>query len=187
MSIHGIMVHQNPENSAPHHILDQQFSLAVRHYGFDGEIHEGTIVIHEEVVDDVKDFFRLALEIKFPIERIIPICDKRYAWDDELSMADNNTSGFNYRTIMGTDRLSNHATGRAFDVNPKQNPYIKYNASGQVIACYPSDSTYNLMEKGTLASDHFLVKFMRDERGWKWGGDWSVAGGRIDYQHFEKP
>jgi len=30
----------------------------------------------------------------------------------------NNTSGFNYRKITGTDKLSTHSFGRAIDINP---------------------------------------------------------------------
>jgi hypothetical protein len=37
--------------------------------------------------------------------------------DDELSMEDNNTA-FNCRGIPGTDRWSQHAFGRAIDLNP---------------------------------------------------------------------
>ncbi|MBP6881153.1 MAG: M15 family metallopeptidase [Candidatus Pacebacteria bacterium] len=177
---------QNPNNFAPAHINERQQILTVQHLGFDDEMHEGVIIMHEEVAEDVLAFFELALDLRFPIEKIVLISDERYQWNDELSMADNNTSGFNYRTIMDTDRLSNHATGRAFDVNPKQNIYLKRAESGEILFSYPEGAVYNLGAKGTLTKEHPLVIFMK-ERGWEWGGDWQRGDGVVDYQHFEKP
>ena len=40
-------------------------------------------------------------------------------------MEANNTSAFNYREITGGGRLSNHAYGRAIDINILLNPYIR--------------------------------------------------------------
>jgi hypothetical protein len=176
---------QNPHNPAPPYILNVQRALKVVHYGFDDEIHEGIIVMHEEAIDDVSDFFAFALNLQFPIEKVVPISNERYQWNDERSMADNNTSGFNYRTIMDTDELSNHATGHAFDVNPRQNIYIKRNQYGREIFCYPKGAKYDEQAKGTLTKNHPLVVFMK-EKGWVWGGDWQREDGVIDYQHFEK-
>lgn len=176
---------QNPDNPAPPHIIEAQRLLVVRHHGFKGNIHEGKIVVHKEVLTDVSDFFALAYEIGFSVEKIIPISDKRYLWNDEFSMEDNNTSGFNYRTIMGSDSLSNHATGRAFDVNPRQNVYVKHDQDGNVVFCYPKGAKYNEQARGTLTKEHPLVLFMK-EKGWIWGGEWQRGDGVIDYQHFEK-
>ena len=50
--------------------------------------------------------------------------DNYPAADDELSMEDNNTSAFNCREIPGTGPWSQHAFGRAIDLNPLLNPYI---------------------------------------------------------------
>lgn len=185
MSDMDIHKHQNPQSVAPTHIIERQRILSVQHFGFDGVVHEGLIVVHEEVAKDVTDFFALAYDIKFPIEKVIPISDKKYQWDDETSMADNNSSGFNYRTIMGTDKLSNHATGRAFDVNPRQNIYVKHDENGQEMFRHPKGAVYDEQTKGTLTTNHPLVIFMR-ERGWEWGGDWQRGDGVTDYQHFEK-
>ncbi len=181
----GLSPLQNPQNMAPAHIMQAQRMLGVSHYGFDGLVRQGSIVVHDEVTDDVTKFFKKALELKFPIERVVPISDEKYRWDDELSMADNNTSGFNYRTILGTDNLSNHATGRAFDVNPRQNIYVKYDKEGREVFCYPKGAIYDEKAKGTLTREHPLVLLMK-EKGWAWGGDWQRGDGVVDYQHFEK-
>ena len=48
-----------------------------------------------------------------------------YNAEDEASMADNNSSCFNFRFISHTTKISNHGKGMAIDINPLYNPYIK--------------------------------------------------------------
>ena len=180
-------IRQNPANKAPPEIIRAQRVLPVSYYGFDGALHEGQMVVHEEAVSDVRAFFALARELEFPIAKVIPISDARYAWDDDRSCADNNTSGFNYRLVTGSgSRPSNHAFGRAFDVNPLQNPYIRYDAEGNELFRIPVQGRHDESAPGTLTRGHPLVMLM-NKRGWKWGGSWTPRGGPVDYQHFEKP
>jgi hypothetical protein len=68
------------------------------------------------------------------------------------------SGGYNYRNIAGTNRLSNHAYGRALDINWSEN------ARGTKGKIDPTLAR-------TLASKHGLV----------WGGDWSNP----DPMHFE--
>ena len=95
----------------------------------------------------------------------------------------NVSSGFNYRLVSGTNRVSPHGQGLAFDINPRQNPYIRYQ-DGKVII-YPDGAVWDINKPGTLFHDHPLVRFMLG-RGWEWGGNWLEQSGRIDYQHFQK-
>ncbi len=176
---------QNPASIAPEEILSAIQILDVTYQGFDGELHQGQIAVHTEVVDEVQGFFAKALEHEFPIEKIIPISAPQYNWDDEISCSDNNSSAYNYRFIHGTTRLSNHARGLAFDINPAQNIYVKYDAEGNETYRSPKDSVYDPSQKGTLTQDHPLVVHMKT-LGWIWGGDWTPESGRVDYQHFEK-
>ena len=45
--------------------------------------------------------------------------------DDHRSMAADNTSAFNCRFVAGSDGVwSEHAYGRALDLNPLENPYV---------------------------------------------------------------
>jgi peptidoglycan L-alanyl-D-glutamate endopeptidase CwlK len=176
---------QNPASLAPKHVLEQQELLTILYYGFDGALHKGQIVVHKALIDEVTGFFTLALQTFFPIERVIPIAHSKYKWDDEVSCADNNSSGFNYRTITGTERLSNHAFGCAFDINPMQNPYISFDSAGNEKYRIPTNGRYDINLPGTLYDRHPLVGLMR-ALGWTWGGDWSPESGRVDYQHFEK-
>lgn len=62
-----------------------------------------------------------------PIEKIRAAADYPGA-ADELAMRDNNTSAFNCRGIPGSASYSQHAYGRAIDINPLVNPAVS--ASG---------------------------------------------------------
>ncbi len=106
---------------------------------------------------------------------MIPIV--AYGWDDETSMQDNNTFAFNYRTILGTDRLSKHALGVAIDINPKLNPAVS--ESGLV---QPKGAVYNTRREGTILADSDVVLLFKSFN-WKWGGEWKDDK---DWQHFEK-
>ncbi len=169
------------DETCPADIRARQKVVTVTYYSFDRKVHEGQLVIDSEVADDVRTVFEVALRERFPISSVIPISDKRFRkngrWDDDLSMAANNTSAFNYRVITGGTRLSKHAYGRAIDINPFLNPYIK----GTTIL--PPGSAYDPNIAGTLTADHPIVRTFVG-LGWEWGGDWTSLK---DYQHFEKP
>jgi peptidoglycan LD-endopeptidase CwlK len=92
-------------------------------------------------------------------------------------MQDNNTSAFNYREIIGTNRVSNHSLGRAIDINPMQNPY--YALDGNT---YPVGATYEQNAKGTILSTGEVVAVFK-KYGWDWLGERSK---NKDFQHFQK-
>lgn len=158
----------------PEEIRETLALVTVQYLSFDDHLHEGQIVIHRDLADDVEDLFQSFIRIGFQIYQAAPVA--AYGWDDEESMAANNSSAFNYRLILGTDRLSNHSFGRAVDLNPQQNPYFA--RDGRV---YPEEATYDLTASGTVTPE---VVALFKEKGWIWGGDWTVP---VDYQHFEKP
>jgi peptidoglycan L-alanyl-D-glutamate endopeptidase CwlK len=174
---------QNPNKEAPVEVLQEIKSVRVRYYDFNGELQVGTVEIHKDLADDVKQFFEKAAELHFPIERVVKSSDEKYAWDDDALMADNATTGYNYRLIKGTDKPSLHGLGRALDINDALNPYVRY-VDGQAITD-PPGATYDPTVPGTLTAEHPLVIFMKN-RGWEWGGDWTPESGRTDYQHFQK-
>ena len=47
-----------------------------------------------------------------------------YGASDDRSMEADNTSAFNCRFVAGTSRWSEHAYGKAIDINPVENPYV---------------------------------------------------------------
>lgn len=158
----------------PENIRRELYLLNVKYYSFDGKIHKGQLVVHTSVIEDVRELFDIMLEEKFPIARVIPV--QKYAWSDELSMKDNNTSAFNYRRVKGTRIMSKHSFGRAIDINPQQNPFLKRGKYSPAGAVYKKD------QPGTLTAGSRIVKEFK-KRGWKWGGEWRSSK---DYQHFEK-
>lgn len=167
--------------NCPPEIRRRQKIVRLKYFSFDGKIHQGQLVIDQDLVKDVKRVFNLALREKFPINSVIPISDARFRkngrWDDDLSMIANNTSAFNYRVKTGGGDLSNHAYGRAIDLNTVQNPYVK----GKLVL--PPNGNYNQGAAGTFTKDSLIVKLFL-ALGWDWGGSWTRLQ---DYQHFEKP
>lgn len=167
--------------NCPEVIRKRQKLVDLEYYSFDGKIHRGQLVIDKELTKDIKIIFKLAFAEKFPILSVIPISHpsfrKNGRWDDDLSMIANNTSAFNYRQKTGGGSLSNHAYGRAIDINTVQNPYLK----GEILL--PPNGSYRPNTRGTFDANHPIVrKFI--ELGWDWGGNWTTLK---DYQHFEKP
>lgn len=162
-------------SSAPKEIIDNLILLDVNYYNFDKKYCKGQLVIHKKLAAEVEEVFNIIEENKFPIEKCIPIV--KYNWDDNESMAENNTSAFNYRTIAGTNRLSNHSEGRAIDINPFQNPAIYKN--GKIA---PKGAKYETNQLGTLKDNDKIVSAFKN-LGWRWGGDWTSLK---DYQHFDK-
>lgn len=169
---------QNPAFPCPRGILDRQVLVEVDFYDFDGDVAEGVIVVDRDLANDVNELFEQIFADGFPIAAAIPVADLQFEWNDDRSMAANNTSGFNYRPTTGSDVgwLSPHALGCAIDINPLLNPYIK----GEVIK--PAAAVYDPTRPGTILADSSIVRFLK-ERGWTWGGDWTILK---DYQHFEK-
>lgn len=175
-----VVVLSSPNKPCPPEILARQLGIAVLYWGFDGKVHQGAIEVNEAVMRDIEDFFLLAFHERFPLERTLPASHPEFAWDDDKLMEGNVTSGFNYRTIAGTDKPSLHGLGLAFDVNPRQNPYHRLEDGREIVS--PPGALWDPMVPGTLHADHVLVQFM-ESRGWEWGGQWEVP----DYQHFQKP
>jgi len=161
---------------APKDIIDSLRLIDVRYFAFDGRLHQGQLVVHSVVEKDVIEIFQLIEQLRFSVARVLPIV--KYGWSDDKSMADNNTSAFNYRFVMGTERFSHHAYGRAVDINPYLNPVI--DESGHID---PPGATYLPDRPGTLFESHPVVReFM--SRGWRWGGKFSSS---VDHHHFDKP
>ena len=169
------------DRRCPKELRERQKVVAVTYWGFDGKVHRGQLVVDKELEKDVGEVFEIALKEKFPFRSVVPVSHPKFRkndkWDDDLSMAANNTSAFNYREVTGGTSLSKHALGRAIDINPAQNPYIK----GKITL--PPDAKYDPDAPGTLTADHPVTKAFL-ARGWEWGGNWKSLK---DYQHFEKP
>src|SRR5215211_1319400 len=152
--------------------------VELSYWGFDGEAHRGRLVVHRRVAQDVVTAMRSLFEHRFPIRRMVLI--DRYGGDDHRSMAADNTSAFNCRFIAGQPGVwSQHAYGRAIDINPVENPYVSPGGSVSPPAGKPF-ADRSLDEPGMIHDGDATVHAFAD-RGWGWGGNWSPAK---DYQHF---
>ena len=155
--------------------------IEVNYIGLDGQTQRGALIVHEDLVPQVITIFEHLYQLRYPIAKMRTVEKYPHA-DDELSMEDNNTSAFNCRDIPGTGRWSQHAYGRAIDLNPLLNPYI--DDSGEV---QPKNGGPYLdrarTDPGLLHAGDPAVSAFTD-RGWHWGGYWRNP---IDYQHFELP
>lgn len=156
--------------------------VRVKHFGFDGQTHDGEIVVHKDAACDAAAIFQELYALQYPIEKIRLI--DHYGADDHLSMADNNSSSFCWRLTTDGTRLSYHALGLAVDINPLQNPYLKGNVIDPIEGkpyIHRLPGTKGMIFEGDAAVTAFK------KRGWKWGGDWMGGKGYVDWQHFEKP
>jgi hypothetical protein len=152
--------------------------VRVTHWGFDGRVHSGRVIVNRTAVTDVVTVFRRLYSARFPIRRMRPI--DAYRANDERSLAADNTAAFNCRNVIGpgSRRWSVHAYGLAIDVNPIENPYLErgrvHPRAGRAYL-NRSNVRPGMAVRGGLLVHAFAAV------GWGWGGRWT---GSPDYQHF---
>lgn len=157
--------------------------LQVLHRTDDGKTCLGEMVCHKSIADDLLAIFRELYDAHYQIERMVLI--DNYDADDKKSMAANNTTCFNFRHVAGSKALSNHSRGKAVDLNPLYNPYVKHLKNGRLRVDPPQANRY------ADRSRHFKYKIDHNDlaykiftkHGFTWGGNWRSLK---DYQHFEK-
>ena len=139
----------------------------------------GELVVAASAVTAVHKAFGTLYASHFPIRRMRLVDD--YDASDTKSIDADNTSAFNCRPVTGGTQFSEHAYGRAIDINPIENPYV-----------YPDGTTVHKASEPYLErSDHrrgmafrggVLVRAFADV-GWGWGGSWKPPSA-VDLQHF---
>jgi peptidoglycan LD-endopeptidase CwlK len=162
-------------SAAPPEILSNQELLSLPFLDFKGQQQSGQIVVARELAQEVTAIFAEIYAAKFPIFQMVPVV--AFGWSDDDSMEANNCSAFNYRLKVGKSEPSVHSWGRALDINPRQNPYIR----GEIVL--PQGAVYNPRAFGTILAEGPVVRAF-ESRGWIWGGRWDNP---YDYHHFEKP
>lgn len=152
--------------------------LTLSFWGFDSQVHTGELVVHRDQAQNVLASMKKVFEARFPVQRM-DLMDV-FEGSDDRSMEANNTSAFNCRSVESRPGVwSQHAYGRAIDVNPIQNPYVS--SSGEPDP--PAGGQYVDRSKegvGMIHSRGPVVKAFSSV-GWEWGGYWSSSK---DYQHF---
>lgn len=159
--------------------------INVNYWGFDGYRYRGEIIVRADTAQDVANIFTNLYNIGYPIRQMI-LPDKFghniNGWpgaNDYAQMSADNTSGFNCRYVVGLEYfhvLSPHASGRAIDINPWENPYAA------PTGYFPNSwYMYSRSANNTGVLNKYSVGVFTS-RGYFWGGWWSAA----DYQHFQR-
>jgi poly-gamma-glutamate synthesis protein (capsule biosynthesis protein) len=151
--------------------------VRLRYWGFDDRAHRGRLIVHRAWAHQIANVFGEIYEARFPIRRMRLV--DRYGADDMRSMRADNTSAFNCRYRDGVCCVwSQHAYGRAIDINPVENPYVgPWGVSPPNGAGYVDRSP---LRQGMIGR-HGPVVDAFDGYGWVWGGTWVSVK---DYQHF---
>jgi hypothetical protein len=144
--------------------------------GFDGLPHTGELIVAAQWARPVVGVFRRLYDERFPIHRM-KLVEAYGSNDDRVGLADD-TSGFNCRYVKGTSSWSEHAYGRAIDVNPLENPYV---VNGHVSnRRYRPFVNRSQRRPGMIHPGDTVVRAFQ-AIGWHWGGYWHSP---TDYMHF---
>jgi hypothetical protein len=156
--------------------VDELSYLTVSHYGFDGRVHTGEIIVNSGFAEEVGEVFRLMHEARFPIEQMRVITKEEI---DAAPTGDwNDTTSFVCRPAVGSSSWSQHAYGLAIDVNPFHNPYLKGDLVLPELASVYTDREDvrpGMVFEGDVVTEAFA------DMGWGWGGNWSTLK---DWMHF---
>jgi D-alanyl-D-alanine carboxypeptidase len=152
--------------------------LTLNFWGYGGSLRTGRLIVHERQASRIKRVFSKLFYAHFRIRRMKPI--DAYDGDDRRSMNANNTSGFNCRYVSGTARWSQHAYGKAIDINPIQNPYVSGSYVSPTAGAPYRDRTKRAI--GMIHAGDKVVRAFADAK-WGWGGYWTSYK---DYMHFSR-
>ncbi len=159
--------------------------VGLLYFDFEGQPQNGELICNKAIAQDMVEIFYELYRNEYQIERVRLIDE--YGGDDTASMADNNTSCFNYRVVDGTTNLSKHAYGLAIDVNPFYNPYVVFNKNGDgdTYISPPGSEIYADRSQNFAykIDENDLCYRLFTEHGFTWGGNWNSTK---DYQHFQK-
>ena len=156
--------------------LNQLRAVTATHHDFAGNDRTGTLIVNQDAATATATALRKMYAAGIPIRKMRPI--EAYGGDDWKSIEDDNTSAFNCRKATGGGNWSNHAYGRAIDINPIENPYVT--SGGSVAHTASVKYITRTAGPGIATPGSPIVKIFTD-LGWGWGGTWS---GTKDYQHF---
>ncbi len=160
--------------------------LKVKHWGYDEKDHDGELIVHSSVAQEVLEIFKELYDSKFPIYQMKLI--ENYDVDDDKSMAANNSHAFRITEGSFKSKRPWHGLGLAIDINPLVNPCIYTDAKEGEEKFVPFNAEKyldrGLFEKGMIKADGSNVCYNAFiKRGWEWGGSWNSP---VDLHHFQK-
>jgi hypothetical protein len=148
-------------------IINQIVKIEVRFYNFKGEPETGYIEVNKSIKKETKNVFDKLYQKRFIINNVT-VSNKR---SDKEIILENDSTSFNFRTVLGKNRLSKHSFGYAIDINPKNNPA----KPSEMFDIYDTTIREGIIEENTI--DIFK------ENGFRWGGE--IFKGFWDSHHFE--
>jgi poly-gamma-glutamate synthesis protein (capsule biosynthesis protein) len=159
--------------------------LRMTYRGFDGHDHTGEMIVHRNVAKEVIQIFGKLYQSKYPIRKMVLV--SRYNASDFQSIEADNTSAFNCRRATGSRGWSKHSFGKAIDINPIENPYIRNN--GRI--SHKTSYRYKIRKHKNLKKPDDRAMLIRGDgavkaftsRHWRWGATFREAR---DLQHFHK-
>ena len=173
-----------PENGCTVPYEDLNY-VGLKYIDFKGQVQTGELICNKAIAQDMVEIFHELYRNEYRLESVHLIDE--YDGDDTASMAENNTSCFNYRVVDGTASLSKHAYGLAIDVNPYYNPYVVFgrNSDGSDYISPPGSEIYADRSQSFAykIDENDLCYRLFTEHGFTWGGNWNSTK---DYQHFQK-
>ena len=159
--------------------------LTVTHWGFDGRVHSGQLIVNQDAAAPLVRVFRQLYALRFPIRhmRLADVYGPRSS-----QPADGDISGsFECRQAVpspcsggtGTGSWSEHAYGEAVDLNTIENPYVGCGRTRE-------RSSLPYLNRSRLRPGMVTPAVVQAFRsiGWGWGGNWT--GSTKDYMHFSK-
>jgi hypothetical protein len=153
--------------------------VTLTYVGFDGRAHRGALVVNRDAAAPLAKVFGQLYAARFRIRRMLPI--EAYGGSDFRSIEADNTSAFNCRSATGSTHWSQHAYGRAVDLDPIENPYVETGGTTSHTASRPYLDRARVRARPGVVVDGGVVTRAFARAGWGWGGHW---GGPRDYQHF---
>ena len=175
-TIKTLMINGNTwKKNCPVNLKDLRY-LKIEYLGFDNKSHIGELIVHKNVAKEVSKIFKKLKAIKYPIYQMK--LASYYKGNDKISMKNNNTSAFNCRLMTGSKiKWSKHSYGKAIDINPIQNPYIKKNKvlpkeGTKYINLNRKHFTSQSNDKAIIIKNDKIIKIFKNY-GWIWGGNWT--------------
>lgn len=165
--------------------LDDLRYLRVHYNDFNGKYRMGELIVHRDVAQNVVNIFEELYYVGYPVKQMKLVSE--FNGNDWQSIEADNTSALNCRSVTGDKKKwSNHAYGKAIDINPIENPYISKTGYISHKASLKYKKRVHIHSRG-FADKALLLKNDQatkifEKYGWKWGGDWKYIK---DYQHFE--
>jgi hypothetical protein len=167
-------------------VFSQLRILSVRYHGFDGNKHWGKLLVSAHDAPALRTVFAKLYAMGFPIHHMQ--FGDTYGSRKNVPRDGDFTASFECReasaspctgtkTNKTTGSWSEHAYGKAIDLNPVENPYV-----GCGMTRDPTALSYlnrSNVRRG-MVTPKIVAAFA--SIGWGWGGAWS--GTTKDYMHF---